>query len=566
MDSAKSQLIDRLKTANTVLITVSKNPTVDQLAACIGLTLIVNKLNKHGSAVFSGDVPSTIEFLKPEDTIEKNTDSLRDFIIALDKGKADKLRYKVEDNMVRIFITPYKTSISESDLEFTQGDFNVELIIALGVKNQEDLDQAITAHGRILHDATVASLNIESQSDLGGINWTNPQASSLCEIVCDLQRSLGEKLLDEQIATALLTGIVAETARFSNEKTSSQTMSVSAELMSAGANQQLVATELSGHTDVVVDDSTVVTEEVANPNDPSGTLSIDHPIDSPEDPSLTEAKLPAPSEMPADSVDDGPIDSSSIDELLDNNPVAATEPISEISDGLDQPAKFVTEPPQTSGVLTANSQPEPYEPSSDPLSNVAIPSQDGEEVLSKPNLQLNPVDEQPPVIVDPIPAENTQSAEPLLTGFTPPPPTWVPPFDSNQSEADNDPKDLAEPQSNLSEPGVSANGTDVQQPQSVDDARDQVDAVLAQSGPDERLEPTASLNAMPLGEPLHEQPLAPQIDTPVIPNPIEPISVPVPPADDSQNSTGLDPSLFTELTEPGGQQLPPPVPPPIPMP
>jgi hypothetical protein len=160
MDSAKSQLIDRLKTANTVLVTVSRNPSVDQLAACIGLTLIVNKLNKHGSAVFSGQIPSTIEFLKPEETIEKNTDSLRDFIIALDKNKADKLRYKVEDQMVRIFITPYRTSLSQSDLEFSQGDFNVELIIALGVKEQDDLDQAITAHGRILHDATVASVNI----------------------------------------------------------------------------------------------------------------------------------------------------------------------------------------------------------------------------------------------------------------------------------------------------------------------------------------------------------------------------------------------------------------------
>ena len=31
--------------------------------------------------------------------------SLRDFIVALDKSKADKLRYKVEDKFVKIFIT-----------------------------------------------------------------------------------------------------------------------------------------------------------------------------------------------------------------------------------------------------------------------------------------------------------------------------------------------------------------------------------------------------------------------------------------------------------------------------
>jgi len=85
------------------------------------LTLLLNKFGKHATAVFSGEVPSTIEFLEPESTLEKTTDSLRDFIIALDKSKADKLRYKVEDEMVRIFITPYRTSITQNDLVFSQG-------------------------------------------------------------------------------------------------------------------------------------------------------------------------------------------------------------------------------------------------------------------------------------------------------------------------------------------------------------------------------------------------------------------------------------------------------------
>src|SRR3954463_6609005 len=128
-EDPKKQLVDRIKTANNILVTVSRNPSVDQLAALLGLTLVLNKNGKHAAAIFSGEVPSTIEFLQPEDTFEKNTDSLRDFIIALDKNKADKLRYKVEDDVVRIFITPYKTSISQSDFEFSQGDFNIDVII-----------------------------------------------------------------------------------------------------------------------------------------------------------------------------------------------------------------------------------------------------------------------------------------------------------------------------------------------------------------------------------------------------------------------------------------------------
>src|SRR5665213_3639945 len=244
MDDAKKQLADKIKSANNILVTVSRDPSVDQLSALLGLPLLLNKQGKHAVAVFGGQVPSTIEFLKPDETIEKNTDSLRDFIIALDKNKADKLRYKVEDDVVRIFITPYKTSISQEDLEVSQGDFNVDVVVALGVLQQEDLDDAITAHGRILHDATVASINTAPDGGLGTINWQDPQASSLSELVTEVAQAFGDDILDTQIATALLTGIVSETDRFSNDKTSSQTMSASAALMAAGADQHLVASKL----------------------------------------------------------------------------------------------------------------------------------------------------------------------------------------------------------------------------------------------------------------------------------------------------------------------------------
>lgn len=247
MDSQKQSAIDRIKQANNILVTVSANPSVDQLAACLGLTLMLNGLGKHAAAVFSGEVPSTIEFLEPEKTIEKNTDSLRDFIISLDKAKADKLRYKVEDKVVKIFITPYKTSISEKDFDFSQGDFNVEVVVALGVHEQKDLDQAITAHGRILHDATVIAVNTTPGNNLGTINWQDETASSLSEMVTSLSAGFEDKdkkVIDNQIATALLTGIVAETDRFSNARTTPDTMKVSAQLMAAGANQQLVSTKL----------------------------------------------------------------------------------------------------------------------------------------------------------------------------------------------------------------------------------------------------------------------------------------------------------------------------------
>lgn len=277
--NVKQQIVESINQANNLLVTVSANPSVDQLAAAIGFALMLNKLGKHATAVFSGQIPSTIEFLQPEKTLEKNTDSLRDFIIALDKSKADKLRYKVEDRVVKIFITPYRTSISEKDLEFSQGDFNVEVVLALGVNRREDLDQAIVAHGRILHDATVISISKTATEGLGSLNWQEPAASSLSEMVASLAELLKPDLLDAQMATALLTGIVAETDRFSNIKTSPQTMAISAKLMAAGANQQLIAAKLDEPQDLppAVDSrgpKTPANGQQAVGSD--GTLSIRH--------------------------------------------------------------------------------------------------------------------------------------------------------------------------------------------------------------------------------------------------------------------------------------------------
>lgn len=243
----KQQIVEKIRDASNILVTVSRDPSVDELSAALGLTLLLNKMEKHATAIFSGQTPPAITFLEPDKTFEGTTDSLRDFIIALDKEKADHLRYKLEGDLVKIYITPYRTTITGEDLAFSQGDYNVELVIALGVENQEHLDVALDGHGKILHDATVVTLTAGKQtSNLGSLDWHDGNASSLSEMLTTLAESmkLDKKMLDKPIATALLTGIVSATERFSNPRTSSRVMTLAANLMAAGADQQLIAAKL----------------------------------------------------------------------------------------------------------------------------------------------------------------------------------------------------------------------------------------------------------------------------------------------------------------------------------
>ena len=393
MDDQKNQLINKLKSANNILVTVSTNPSVDQLTACIGMTIWLNKANKHATAVFSGDIPNALEFLQPEATLEKTTDSLRDFIIALDRSKADKLRYKLEDRVVKIFITPYRTILTPEDLEFSQGDFNVDAIVALGVNKQEDLDNAIVAHGRILHDATVTTVNLSNASELGAINWNDPSASSLAELVYEVGKGVDVNQLDPQIATALLTGIVAETERFSNSKTTPNTMSVAAALMKAGANQQLVASKLQqsgvGASPTAPDDNhpaPPAAQENSADQAANGMLEISHEHKEEPEPAVN---------------DESPASLPKVQPLNEESPTSASSPAEEA--GLHSTQTRITEPPAMGGAFTANSIPEDIAQDS-VASPLDLPPEDNSQLLKrKPLLGSAPTTPEPPAPVIPIP-------------------------------------------------------------------------------------------------------------------------------------------------------------------
>ena len=119
----------KISESHNILVALSSDPSVDEISAAIGLTLFLDRLGKRVTAIYSGTTPNALEFLKPEETFEQDADTLQDFVIALNKEKADHLRYKLDGDYVKIFITPYRSRISNEDLEFSYGDFNIDSII-----------------------------------------------------------------------------------------------------------------------------------------------------------------------------------------------------------------------------------------------------------------------------------------------------------------------------------------------------------------------------------------------------------------------------------------------------
>ena len=243
-EDAVSKVADKIQHSTNILIALSKDPNVDEISAAIALAFVLDQQKKHVTAIYSGQTPNALEFLRPEETFQKDISSLQDFIIALNKSKADHLIYQVEGDYVKILITPYKGQIKKEDLEYSYSDYNVDLVIVFNVNSGSEIVSALSEYGRIMHDATAVNITSSVPGRFADLEWSDPSKSSVCEMVYDL---LGELEIDntpQEVATALLTGILSATERFSNNRTKPTTMAVASKLMEAGADQQLISSNI----------------------------------------------------------------------------------------------------------------------------------------------------------------------------------------------------------------------------------------------------------------------------------------------------------------------------------
>ena len=79
-------VIAKIYDAKNILIALSSDPSVDELAAAIGLSIYFDRMGKRVTTIYSGTTPNALEFLKPEEQFTASTDALQDFVVAIDKN------------------------------------------------------------------------------------------------------------------------------------------------------------------------------------------------------------------------------------------------------------------------------------------------------------------------------------------------------------------------------------------------------------------------------------------------------------------------------------------------
>lgn len=238
----KQQASEAIRQAEAILIVTGQRPNIDQVSSMVALSLILRKYGKKVSAVITDQMPGTASFLT-NGQVDRNLAGMRDFIVQVDMSRAevDKLRYTVENGKLNIHITPAAGSFSQQDVGFAHGDYHYDLIIAMGVPSRSKLDRLFEQNSGLLQTTPLLNLDFHRINEsYGAINLVDTNAATLSEMLISLAESLQPGLLDETIATAMLTGIIAATDRFSGPHTTAKSMTVAAQLMAAGAKQQQI--------------------------------------------------------------------------------------------------------------------------------------------------------------------------------------------------------------------------------------------------------------------------------------------------------------------------------------
>ncbi len=245
MEKIRQQIIEVIQRSNNILLMPSAPVDGDSLGSSLALYLAFKKLNKNVTVVCAEPVPDSFQFLPTTNVINHEFAPGNDFIVTLDceKNRIDTIRTKIEPNKVNIIITAKKGQFSAEEVSFSHGPSKYDLIITV---DTADLLQL----GRFYEDNTelftqIPVINIDhhaSNGQFGKINYVDIMASATTEILVplieEMEDKTGVKLMDEDIATLLLAGIITDTGSFQNANTTPRSFAAAAHLVKYGARQQ----------------------------------------------------------------------------------------------------------------------------------------------------------------------------------------------------------------------------------------------------------------------------------------------------------------------------------------
>lgn len=237
----KQQVTELIKKFNRILLVAHARPDGDALGSLLAFHHVLEALGKKPTTVVRDEVPEMLEFLPGTDKLSKQLAGSNDLIVSVDISKTpvDKLKYNTRDDRLNVVISPKQGAYTEKDVQLRTGSFQFDLIIVLDCPDLDRVGTLYEEQPDLFYETPVVNIDHHPSNDyFGAVNLVDLTATSTAEILVGLFESLGDSLITEDVATALLTGLVTDTGSFQNSNTTPKSLTVSAQLVAVGGRQQ----------------------------------------------------------------------------------------------------------------------------------------------------------------------------------------------------------------------------------------------------------------------------------------------------------------------------------------
>ena len=241
---------DLLAQSQDVLVVTREHPTDDSIGSLLAMGLVLERLGKEVTLVTYGPITSTLSFVSGHNQILPTVERRNQFVISLDTSAANvadvSYDFTNDGKYLRICVTPEEEmGYSEEHVRCSMRAGTHDLVIVLDTPDFESLGPAYESSRELFVSVPVVNIDAHRSNALyGEVNVVDVGATSTAEVLVPLLESLGEELIDSNVATALLAGIVAGTRSFQREVTSSRAFTIAAQLVAKGADQQRVVRSL----------------------------------------------------------------------------------------------------------------------------------------------------------------------------------------------------------------------------------------------------------------------------------------------------------------------------------
>ncbi len=240
--SIEQQILEYWNKAKKVLVVLPENPGIDRTCSAVALQLMFQKMQKQADIVCpTGLETANLDFIPTTPVVLDKPADQNILTINLDtsRSKLDELSYQAEETAVKIFLKPKNGQFSPNDIGVSVGGSAYDLIICIGAQNLEAFGKAYQESPQLFFNTPKINVDTNPANEYyGTINLIDVTASSLSEVVTRLIDANELGVIDENIATVLMGGIIAHTHSFQEGSTTPQTLSIASKLITQGARQQ----------------------------------------------------------------------------------------------------------------------------------------------------------------------------------------------------------------------------------------------------------------------------------------------------------------------------------------